>query len=68
VRVADGGEIKQVIALKDADKSAYACMLGGADGRDLYLCESTVLGRDRFQGDGRVRRVSVDVPRAENQF
>jgi len=68
VRVADGGEIKQVIALEDADKSAYACMLGGADGRDLYLCESTLLSKDRFQGDGRIRRVRVDVPKAENQF
>ena len=34
VRVADGGEITQVIALEDADKSAYACMLGGEDGRE----------------------------------
>lgn len=68
VRVADGGEIKQVIALEDADKSAYACMLGGADGRDLWLCESTVLGRDRFQGDGRIRQVRVDVPMADGQF
>jgi sugar lactone lactonase YvrE len=68
VRVADGGEIKQVIPLSDPDKSAYACMLGGIDGRDLYLCESTVLGRERFQGDGRVRKVRVEIPRAENQF
>jgi sugar lactone lactonase YvrE len=68
VRVADGGEIKQVIALEDRYQSAYACMLGGADGRDLYLCESTVLGRDRFQGDGRIRKVRVDVPMAESQF
>ena len=68
VRVADGGEIKQVIELEDADKSAYACMLGGADGRDLWLCESTVLGVERFAGDGRIRRVRVDVPAAENQF
>lgn len=68
VRVADGGEITQVIALEDADKSAYACMLGGEDGRDLWLCESTVLGRERFQGDGRIRRVRVDVPKAETQF
>ena len=67
VRVADGGEIKQIIALEDADKSAYACMLGGADGRELWLCESTVLGRDRVQGDGRIRRVRVDVPMAEGQ-
>jgi sugar lactone lactonase YvrE len=68
VRVADGGEIKQVVALEDAGKSAYACMLGGEDGRDLWLCESTVLGRERFQGDGRIRRVKVDVPKAEAQF
>jgi sugar lactone lactonase YvrE len=68
VRVADGGEIKQVIALEDSDKSAYACMLGGADGRDLWLCESTVLGRDRFQGDGRIRKVRVDVTMAAGQF
>ncbi len=68
VRVADGGEIKQVVPLEDPDKSAYACMLGGSDGRDLYLCESTVLGRERFQGDGRIRRVRVDVPMAESQF
>ena len=68
VRVADGGEITQVIVLEDADKSAYACMLGGEDGRDLWLCESTVLGRERFQGDGRIRRVRVDVPKADAQF
>jgi sugar lactone lactonase YvrE len=68
VRVADGGEVKQVIELEDADKSAYACMLGGADGRDLWLCESTVLSRERFAGDGRVRRVRVDVPMADSQF
>jgi hypothetical protein len=43
-------------------------MLGGEDGRDLWLCESTVLGRERFQGDGRIRRVKVDVPKAEAQF
>ncbi|MDP6667297.1 MAG: SMP-30/gluconolactonase/LRE family protein [Dehalococcoidia bacterium] len=68
VRVADGGEVRQTIPLEDPEKSAYACMLGGADGRDLYLCESTVVGRERFQGDGRIRRVRVDVPMAENQF
>lgn len=68
VRVADGGEIKEVIAIEESDKSAYACMLGGADGRDLYLCESTLLSRDRHPGDGRIRKMRVDVPRAENQY
>ena len=67
VRVADGGEIKQVIELEDPDKSAYACMLGGNDGRDLFLCESTVLGRERFSGDGRIRKIRVDVPGITNK-
>ena len=67
VRVADGGEIKQVIELEDPEKSAYACMLGGNDGRDLFLCESTVLGRERFSGDGRIRKIRVDVPGIVNQ-
>jgi sugar lactone lactonase YvrE len=64
VRVADGGDIKQVIRVEDPNISAYACCLGGQDGRDLYLCESTVLGKTRHPGDGRIRRVRVDVPMA----
>lgn len=68
VRIADGGEIKQIVQLDHPDKSAYACMLGGEDGRDLYLCEGAILGRDRHSGDGRIRKIRVDVPAAENQF
>lgn len=62
IRVAKGGEIKQVITIADPNKSAYACHLGGPDGRDLFLCESTVFGRERQLGDGRIRVTRVDVP------
>jgi hypothetical protein len=53
-----------VIAITDLDKSAYARQLGGPDGRDLFLCESTVFGRGRERqlGDGRIRVTRVDVP------
>jgi sugar lactone lactonase YvrE len=36
VRVRDGGEIADTIELPG--RHAYACMLGGADRRDLYIC------------------------------
>lgn len=36
LRVAEGGEIVGRVSTEGA--MPYACMLGGADGRDLYLC------------------------------
>ena len=37
VRVAEGGE---VLATVDVDRGCFACMLGGADGRTLYIVAS----------------------------
>ena len=34
VLVAEGGEVLQVVTTSD---NCYACMLGGADGRDLHM-------------------------------
>ncbi len=34
VRVTEGGEVLEVV---DADRGCFACMLGGADGRTLYV-------------------------------
>jgi sugar lactone lactonase YvrE len=34
VRVAEGGEVLEVVS---ADRGCFACMLGGADGRTLYV-------------------------------
>ena len=39
LRVAPGGAV--VDELKIADGRPYACMLGGSDGRDLFICIST---------------------------
>jgi sugar lactone lactonase YvrE len=65
VRVAEGGEVKQRI---DVDRGAYACMLGGPDGRSLFLLEATTShgekARARGRGNGRIRVMEVDVPRA----
>jgi sugar lactone lactonase YvrE len=64
IRVRDGGEIADTIALPD--RHSYACMLGGADRRDLFIC--TALGHmpeDLAKGrSGKIEVVRVDVPGA----
>lgn len=60
VRVAEGGELKQCIEVDNY--AAYACTLGGAEMKTLFMCESTVLGQERANGHGRIRTVDVDVP------
>jgi len=63
LRVAEGGEIKQQIDVPDA--GAFACMLGGEDGRTLFLAESREMNPERVAaGDGRIRTLRVDVPHA----
>jgi sugar lactone lactonase YvrE len=64
IRVVDGGKITHEIPL--AGRHAYACMLGGADRRDLYLCtaadyrpEHTVTSRS-----GRIEVIRVETPGA----
>jgi sugar lactone lactonase YvrE len=59
VRVAEGGEVLQVV---EADRGCFACMLGGEDGRTLYI----VANHYGPQGasDGVVLTQRVDVPRA----
>jgi sugar lactone lactonase YvrE len=59
VRVAEGGEVLQVV---EADRGCFACMLGGDDGRTLYV----VANHYGPQGasDGIVLTQRVDVPHA----
>lgn len=60
VRVKEGGQIVDRI---DMDGFAsYACTLGGPEMKTLFLCQSTLMGRERHPGDGRIMRVEVDVP------
>ena len=64
IRVREGGEIADTIPLPD--RHAYACMLGGADRRDLYICTA----RDHLpnvakeQRAGKIEVVRVEVPGA----
>ena len=64
LRVLRGGAITDRIDL--GDSTAYACMLGGPDGRSLYLCVGAPFGTyDRetdFRGELWVARVEVPGP------
>jgi sugar lactone lactonase YvrE len=64
VRVAEGGEILEEIST--GDDGVFACMLGGDDGRTLYLCvapnfDETERSSTRL---GRLVATTVDVPHA----
>jgi sugar lactone lactonase YvrE len=63
VRVRPGGEI---VARVDIDtRTAFACMLGGSDGRTLYVCTAMGSGsRAEGEREGRIEAVRVDVPHA----
>ena len=65
VRVAEGGDVLQTVHL---DRGAFACMLGGADGRQLYIVAARWPGMTRLGDDvpwdGQVLRIEVGVPGA----
>jgi sugar lactone lactonase YvrE len=58
-RVAEGGEVLETVV---ADRGCFACMLGGADGRTLYIVANN--WSDAGASDGVVLVQSVAVPRA----
>ena len=63
IRVVDGGEIVEQI---ETGSGVFACMLGGADGRTLYLCAAPdfdVHARSAAR-EARLLSVRVDVARA----
>jgi sugar lactone lactonase YvrE len=64
IRVMEGGRITHDIPLPGRD--SYACMLGGADRRNLYICtaqdhlpDRTVVARQ-----GRIEMIRVEIPGA----
>ena len=62
LRVAEGGEVLAEIRTSD-ERQPFACMLGGADRRTLYVCtaldsEPAAARRDRL---GRIEAIEVDV-------
>jgi sugar lactone lactonase YvrE len=58
-RVAEGGEVLDRV---DADRGCFACMLGGEDGRTLFIVANHYNGSGA--SDGIVLTQSVSVPRA----
>jgi len=64
LRVREGGAIEQRIPTGPG-RHAFACMLGGADRRTLYVCTCTGSGPAvADKRDGRIESVRVDVPGA----
>jgi len=65
VRVAEGGEVLATVAL---DRGAFACALGGVDGRTLAIAAAEWRGMAEpglvAPGSGQVLLVEVDVPGA----
>ena len=63
LRVCEGGE---VVARVETSRPVYACMLGGDDGRNLFVCTSSSAVPDvcRSEPDACIEVVRVDVPRA----
>src|SRR3954467_7006689 len=55
-RVAAGGEVLDTI---DADRGGFACMLGGDDGRTLYIVANNYSGSGALDGTVLVQRVAV---------
>lgn len=64
VRVAEGGAILEEIST--GDEGVFACMLGGDDGRTLYLCVAPSFDEGERSKTSLARLVSttVDVPHA----
>jgi sugar lactone lactonase YvrE len=57
VRVREGGEVLQVV---DVDRGAFACMLGGADGRSLFIAAAEWRGMDAIGDGSRTGQILVE--------
>jgi sugar lactone lactonase YvrE len=63
IRVLEGGQVTH--RLSTGDHGAYACMLGGADGRTLLVCTARASGPEGAGSrSGRIELTRVEVPGA----
>lgn len=64
VRIAEGGEVLEEIST--GDEGVFACMLGGDDGRTLFLCVAPNFNEGERSATrvGRLLSTRVDVPHA----
>lgn len=64
LRVAEGGRVLQTVPT-GAEQKSYACMLGGHDGRTLFVCTAPGIGpANGALRQGRIGSVRVSVPHA----
>jgi sugar lactone lactonase YvrE len=65
VRVAEGGEVLAEVRTSD-ERQPFACMLGGDDGRTLFVCTAFESEPEecRQRLAGRIEAIDVDVPHA----
>jgi sugar lactone lactonase YvrE len=61
VRVGEGGRLLEEVTFSQL---CFACMLGGADGRDLYVMTAPSSAHDSRAADGRIEVTTVVVPHA----
>jgi sugar lactone lactonase YvrE len=63
IRVKQGGEVTERIKV---ETDAFACMLGGPDGRTLFVATSPGSDPEKSRADrrGRIETTHVEVPRA----
>jgi sugar lactone lactonase YvrE len=63
--VREGGAVATTVSI---DRGAFACMLGGHDGRTLYIVAANWAGMASLHGDvpweGQVRSIRVESPGA----
>jgi sugar lactone lactonase YvrE len=62
LRLREGGTITHSVDL--APRGAYACMLGGADRKTLFVITNSVGTSDPNRYEGRIETMRVDVPAA----
>jgi sugar lactone lactonase YvrE len=64
IRLGEGGVVLQRVST--GDRGAYACMLGGADRRTLFICTALTFDPETAiaQRAGRIESLEVDVPGA----
>ena len=61
VRIAEGGEVLEAV---DTGQNCFACMLGGEDGRTLFMLTAAAAGAPGALPSGRLLIADVDVPHA----
>jgi sugar lactone lactonase YvrE len=62
VRVREGGEVLQTV---EVDRGCFACMLGGAEGKTLFVVASEWRGMDQIAEVARARTgrlLAVEAP------